>query len=593
MTKQIESWLEPVKKDPEAFSWFRKQVEDKKGVLEDLLEDLAYTKTIHRYYAKRKSKERFVSNAKTRKYALDEILLRDQIKEFKDIDPIHFLAYGEVFFEKNQEARHSNLVLTAYVREAIGRITDVLHRGDAVFLRGHLGTGKTELAYEAMEVFSFEVHLDQVLWPLLDKAQEEDYREIYQKAYDQVQKETLASPYFISGNKDIRASDLFIEKSLKLKGALEGKSIQKAYKELEALREELADSQEEKEVVNQLYSMKYGNFGTEVIDLSKEVYLAIKEGRPLIIDELNAIPMEHLIALNDLLQKKPGESVYITGIGQVLIKRGFGLIATGNISTESIFYEGTEDLNPAFSSRFISLEYDYLPQNIDDRFAKMEDLGKNQLYQVLISLLTNQDGKLYLPGGLKSMEELYRLAQLAKTTQLIFSNRWYDNGDMDVELREGVISLRHLVRILEEWAFGEKIDLSMALYQGFISSNHNDDDVNLLLELAANYGFFKSSDGWTVKRRGVGEPAPLKEELRSRPYHYLPLDLEEVAREDFLAILFGPLPKWEEVPEELASVYQGQGVDPVEFLDFKNRLQDLEENISLVERMGDQDKDEV
>ncbi|EGS30549.1 conserved domain protein [Peptoniphilus sp. oral taxon 375 str. F0436] len=102
MTKQIESWLEPVKKDPEAFSWFRKQVEDKKEVLEDLLEDLAYTKTIHRYYAKRKSKERFVSNAKTRKYALDEILLRDQIKEFKDIDPIHFLAYGEVFSKRTK-----------------------------------------------------------------------------------------------------------------------------------------------------------------------------------------------------------------------------------------------------------------------------------------------------------------------------------------------------------------------------------------------------------------------------------------------------------------------------------------------------------
>lgn len=592
MNTKTKTWLEPIKEDTQASTWFNHALEEKKSDLLSLLEDLAYTKTMHRYYWKKDAKERFVSNKYTRKYALDEILLKDKIKKFKNIDPIHFLAYGEVVFDKLKEAKHSNLVLTAYVRDAIERITAVLHRGDAVFLRGHLGTGKTELAYEAMEVFAFEIALDEALWPLLDQGKEEDFRTLYEKAWEEVSKKDLPSPYFISGNKDIRASDLFVEKSLRLKGALEGKTIPEAYRELEELKANLK-TKEEEETINQLYSMKYGNFGTEVVDIHKEVYKALTEGRPLIIDELNAIPMEHLISLNDLLQKKPGESVYITGLGQVIIKRGFGLIATGNISTESIFYEGTEDLNPAFSSRFISMEYDYLPQSIDDRFSAMEDPMKNELFQVLVSLLTNQEGKLYLPGGLKSLEELFRLCQLAKTTQLIFSNRWYDDGDMDIELKEGVISLRHLVRILEEWAFGEKIDLSMALYQAFISSNHNDDDVNLLLELAANYGFFKASDGWTVKRRGVGEPAPLMEDLRSKPYEYMPLDLEEVAREEFLALLYGPIPQWEKIPQALEGVYKGKDIDPVEFLDIRKRLQALEENISLMENMGDEEEDEA
>ena len=62
----------------------------------------------------------------------------------------------------------------------------------------------------------------------------------------------------------------------------------------------------------------------------------MKEGRPLIIDEMNAIPHHVLIAMNDLLLRRPDETVYppIAGEPPFKVADGFVVIATGNFKPD-------------------------------------------------------------------------------------------------------------------------------------------------------------------------------------------------------------------------------------------------------------------
>jgi MoxR-like ATPase len=64
------------------------------------------------------------------------------------------------------------------------------------------------------------------------------------------------------------------------------------------------------------------------------IYCAMAEGRPVIIDEVNAIPHEVLISLNHILTRKVGDKINVqqnTGT-QVEVKEGFGVMMTGNLN---------------------------------------------------------------------------------------------------------------------------------------------------------------------------------------------------------------------------------------------------------------------
>ena len=88
---------------------------------------------------------------------------------------------------------------------------------------------------------------------------------------------------------------------------------------------------------------------------------ALKEGRPIILDEIDAIPKSILFRLNDLLVRKVGQKVQIQENGgeEFEIPKGFCILATANLKGEK--YTGRTDLDSAFLSRFWSMEYRYLP----------------------------------------------------------------------------------------------------------------------------------------------------------------------------------------------------------------------------------------
>ena len=59
------------------------------------------------------------------------------------------------------------------------------------------------------------------------------------------------------------------------------------------------------------------------------------------------------------------------------IAEGFCLIGTGNLSTGTVSYEGTNVLNPAFQSRFTTIAYNYVPQSTEGTLAEQKNPAKN------------------------------------------------------------------------------------------------------------------------------------------------------------------------------------------------------------------------
>ena len=351
---------------------------------------------------KRNLNSRFSMNAATRA-RVDRIMdLEGKLNHFvSNSEAAYDVYYGNKLLEDIENQRYGRLINTGYVSDAREKIIKSLENGEAVNITGHLGSGKTAIAVEAAIEFTVERRIQEYLEDELEKwylkNREADYEDALEefsvlnrgirKHYRDIVNESSGEswkslrPLFISGSHNLTYEDMFVEKTLKLESSFEKQSFGKYldiltdnfYEWINDHKKEL-DIMTDKEAMNikieiwkslsDILVAKNSSFGTEIKKVEKEILTAIRQGRVVIVDELNAIAMQNLIGLNDILQKKIGEYAYITGVGSVRIKPGFGFIGTGNLSTQSINYEGTNDLNPAFKSRFVNIEYNYLPQSI-------------------------------------------------------------------------------------------------------------------------------------------------------------------------------------------------------------------------------------
>ena len=566
-----------------------------------------------------------VSDTKTRRHTLIIQALHKEIEEKRKSSPDFDYVLKEEKLEQDIfNERHHRLVKVPYVEEAKKEIEFSLENAIPVFLVGHLGSGKTELAKEAASDFLFKRNLNTALSSEMEcwfkknpKADQEKcfahFSRVYQSIYDKVSAMDTR-PYFIAGSRNLTAEDMFSEKTLKLKRAVDGKD---ELEELNALIERytkwLKDNKERLEKLPQdekidlmtatwktfssLAIRSSSAFGTTVEKIDKEVLKAMKEGRPVIIDELNTIAMANLIALNDILQQKPGTTAYVTGVGPVTIQPGFALIGTGNLSTGSVSYEGTNTLNPAFKSRFTTIVYDYAPQSITGSLEEQTNSDGNELFRLLIDHLLEEEGTLSLPGGRKTVDKIFALAELGKASENLFEGKAEHREDGEVpSLNESVLSIRNLFHVLDHYNHGEEEDLSMALWKGFLSSVTDPDDRNLLLSLALRYGFFPKEEGWSMEARAKGEAIQDYEDIRKVPYTYTLDKVETFSKEEVIYLLFGEGPKRTSLPADLEkkialSSYDDKTREEAENLE--DRLSQVEKGESLLSSLKDDDeKDE-
>ncbi len=517
----------------------------------------------------------------TRNKATDALInrvegIKKEQEDIKEQSPDAHIALNLLNFrEQIKRVKEGTIIETNYVKNKKREIKKAMKRGDHTFLHGHLGGGKTDFAIDISIERMTELNVNREMESWMKENQDAPEKEIINKhkelkdKYKKGIKEGDTNitekvyPFLISGSKDFNLQDLYTEKSLKVK-KFNGSSIQEhventnkefiKWKEGNKERlEKMTDEERKKEEqeasnkIMEMYKMKNTGFGTVVEKIDKELKRAVKEGKPIIIDEANAIPPTLLISMNDLLTKKPGEKAYIPGEGTIEVKEGFNVIMTGNLETSNVAeYFGTEEMNPAFLARLNVQEYDYLPQNKSGNLHEREHPEKDELFQAILCFLSEKNGSMNLPEN--SLKKIYALAQLAKRTQDVFSGRWKESdmaktqsGDEATEprLEKSVLSIRNIINILREWNKGQEQGLDMALWKAFISNATIPEDQNYILNQAKEFNLLRESDGWNIKPEGPGNPLLGIEDIRKYEYEYNRPENYQYSSRDVIELAYG------------------------------------------------------
>lgn len=607
-----------------------KEIEDKVNRINNLIDyERFFLNWERRLITKYDKNKCYNSNSATR-YRVD------QIKRLEDEKSIilNSSSVAKDYYNKKkilldiENQNNGKLINVDYVDEAKKKIKKALINGNPINIFGHLGSGKTAIATEAAVEYAVErkiqsyLELSMETWYIehIDADFEEmienfsSFNSYIKKYYKNILNNPLDSqwqelqPLFISGSHNLTYEDMFVEKTLKLENTFSVDSLENHLKTIAISfnnwildhKNELKEMSDEEAInakieiwksLSDILVAQNSSFGTEIKKIEKEILIALRQGRVVIIDELNAIAMSNLIALNDILQKKRGEYVYVTGVGAVKIEDGFAIIGTGNLSNSTVNYEGTNELNPAFKSRFINMEYNYLPQNLTGEYNNQSDLYENQLFRVIITRLLDLDGSLRIPYPQRSIDELFRFAQLSRLTQNVFMGKWRDSQDgerdiVDIELRESVLSIRNIMRVLDEWNLGEEKDFSKALWDAFISSITSPEDQNYILSQAIRFGFFNSSEGWNNELRYSWDYTLSFEDIRKEKYTYTRPKLEILSIIDVGELIYG---KYSGEDRKLMDYLDlnissnEKNINADEYIEYDKKIRNLESSSEIID----------
>ncbi len=387
------------------------------------------------------------------------------------------------------------IIKTPYVKEKIGEITDELYKGHVVFISGETGIGKTEVARIAAKSFS--------------KA-----KPLLVRGYAGMSSEELFGHTVLTDRPEARTLNL-------------SKEIDQALGVLEA---KFPDSSEQDKADLVKGILTKSNVTTSEY-LIGAVYRAAKEGRVVIIDEANYIPPELIAKLNDIMTKRPKEKINVQedGIGDITVKKGFGIIFTGNINPPAGVgdqrYIGRYRFDAAFLDRMSAIPYGYLPQavegNLNDYSPEQKQLftiamttvllpyrpPETELYTpaALLGKLESRHGTCFLPGGERGIDTVWRFSQFAAVTQRAFAGDIKDgdahgfslNGS-SVGYRPSVsLSPRGVMRVIEAWRDdGFQLELDHYIVKHLLSRAVEDPKSQAYLyKLGRFFGFF-SSKGW-------------------------------------------------------------------------------------------------
>lgn len=496
--------------------------------------------------------------------------IRNQIDSNNITHDALYQSTPEAFFglhlkqleEYKEQMTKGKIVETPYVEEQLENIIAHIGVGTPVFLHGHLGSGKTELAMHAAR---------------------------------EMGKEALV----ISGSKYTSTAELYghqtlaVEKIDQEEAKAFAREIENEFNNWKSENIHANEAEQNRSHDRILRTMLASKRGGTVSDyFLGPVYRAMDEGKILIIDEINAIPHEVLISLNHILTRKINDEVDVQQDSgrKVSVKKGFSIIATGNLDEGYEQYVGRQSMDAAFISRFHPIEHDYLPQATEGKPEDAAEEGNNELYQLLLAHMIDKNGNLDAPKS--AMDDLWRLAKAARVTQDLFSGK--NSGDayyaqdatgkgIAYKLQKSVLALRGLDRIIRQWKADDfSKELDAYLWNDFVGEAVVAEDRLFLYQLLKNqFGFF-SGKNWPEapgieKAKSFKITKPPKNQAKERDF----TGPREVIRK-----AFGPEPERTAWPEAITSDEASNELDNM-LADFETLGQSMNEAVErLQEEVG-------
>lgn len=124
--------------------------------------------------------------------------------------------------------------------------------------------------------------------------------------------------------------------------------------------------------------VKEGTNATETVDIYGPLSKAMREGNVCIFDEFTNLPEGQLVFIKGIVNKKPGERVYVPGNGEIVIQQGYQLICTANLKSEK------------------NKEKQAMPPEVANEFGQnnifVDYQSKEESYDIAVSRLLNKDG---------------------------------------------------------------------------------------------------------------------------------------------------------------------------------------------------------
>lgn len=469
-------------------------------------------------------------------------------------------------YKKQMEA--GRIVETPYVAEQAEDIVAHMRAGKPILIYGHLGSGKTELA----------MHI----------------------AREKLGKEALV----ISGSRYTSLAELYGHQILDISKVKEDQldsfmqEVSKKFSDWVTANPEATEEDKNRshDTILQTYLTKFQG-GTISDFFLGPIYRAMEEGRPVIIDEVNAIPHDVLISLNHILTRKTGETINVQQDSgrTVTVQDGFGVMMTGNLNQGEEKYIDRQDMDPAFLSRLHKIEYDYLPQSTEG--TPNEAGEEDELFHLLLAKVMDRNGNIEAPQD--TTRKLWKLSQAARLLQNVFAGREVDSAFYFKEgggraakylLKEAVLSIRALDNVLRQWqADGYRYDLDHYIYQEFVSQSTVASDRAYIYQILKDqFGFFQG-DGWE-QNPSYGQSG-LVSDFKIKVPKNQPNKIEFLGARQTVEVAFGQAPErtnWPEVDKNEAKKTSVEEVDVniekiVEFQKFQDKISDniakLEQNI--------------
>lgn len=495
--------------------------------------------------------------------------LRSQENEYIRNNPEAFLLQGSRQLRQMKQAfdLKGKMVETPYVKNVLADIERYASNGDPIFIHGELGAGKTEIAKHAIRTKLSKKHLER--WTALNpKPNDNDAQKLHE--WENL-RENQTEPIVVSGYRGIEAEAFLGERKISAGTAPAPEEqleiINKGWEvQRDKIMEKAKDSAEGQEAFLQkayhLYKDAYLKVFEKPIETRRimgPLLQAMHEGRPIIIDEMNAIPHHVLIVLNEYLTKKSGDKIVppFADMDAFTVKDGFCAIATGNYKPEDgALYPGRSPLDAALLSRFAIIHYDYLPQRLDSEVTGTnaetlrEQRPQNELFSMLLTRLLDQNLSAGLPAD--APESLQNLSRMARGIQNIFSKRdtkEVRSGGAKIApqdiLKENVLSIRHMLRILDNWKNeGYKYPIDYYIFQEYISrSSARPKEMEFLYQkFQIEGGFFDTANGWPSAMASEDlmtfKVESLKDRLRQNK-----VEIQRLSVKDCVELIYGPAPE--------------------------------------------------